>query len=70
MRWTDTEHLLAGIFDLLAAGNWQRQHGKGHRPKPIRRPGDKAGQTRYGTVVPLSEARKRLARSTGITQAS
>lgn len=33
--WTRTDHLLALVFDALAAGNWQRGGGKGRRPKRI-----------------------------------
>lgn len=43
-RWGDTEHLLAGIIDLLRSGNYltQRAHFKGDPPppRPFRRPGD------------------------------
>lgn len=62
--WGDSEHLLAGIFDLLAGANWQRGGGKGTRPKPIRRPTDKAQETRYvGKAISLDEARKRSKRA-------
>lgn len=44
-RWGDTEHLLAGIIDVLQAGNYltTRAHFKGNQqpPKPMRRPGDR-----------------------------
>ena len=38
-HWGLSEQLLAAAVDALAAGNWQRQGGKGARPKPIPRPG-------------------------------
>jgi len=34
-----TNQLLAHTADLLAIANWQRQGGKGSKPKPISRPG-------------------------------
>lgn len=58
--WDSTEHLLANIVDLLAAGNWQRGHGKGQRPKPIKRPGA-SNERRMGKAIPLDEARERFA---------
>lgn len=39
--WGTSEYLLAGIFDVLAGANWQRAGGKGRRPEPITRPGDR-----------------------------
>jgi hypothetical protein len=60
--WSDTEYLLAGVFDLLAGANWQRSGGRGPRPRPVRRPGDKAGVTHYGKAIPFEEAKERLRR--------
>lgn len=37
--WGLPEQLLAAAVDALQAANWQRQGGKGTRPKPIPRPG-------------------------------
>lgn len=39
-EWGNSEHLLAAIFDVLRAANYQRGGGKGAKPKPIRRPTD------------------------------
>lgn len=36
--WGITDWLLANVYDLLAAANWQRGGGKGARPKPFTRP--------------------------------
>jgi hypothetical protein len=38
--WTEAEHLLAGITDVLLTANWQRAGAKGARPKPLMRPAD------------------------------
>lgn len=60
-EWGLAEHLLAGIHDLLAAGNWQRAGKKGApRPKPLPRPGLDQGRSekRFGTAsMTLAEAR-------------
>lgn len=38
--WTLSNHLLAGVFDLLASANWQRAGDeKVKRPEPLKRPG-------------------------------
>lgn len=42
VEWDTTEHLLAAAVDALNAANWQRGGGKGRRPKPVPRPGDKS----------------------------
>lgn len=60
VRWSDNEHLLAGIFDLLAGANWQRGNGKGSRPKPIKRPASKDDEVHFGKPVPIEEAREKL----------
>lgn len=49
------------MFDVLAGGNWQRGGGKGARPKPYPRPNDKPNERRWGTPIPLDEARRRFA---------
>jgi hypothetical protein len=59
-RWTDTEHLLAAIFDAIQIGNWQRGHGKGQRPKPAKRPGQ--GEKRYGNAIPFDEKAREMFR--------
>lgn len=41
IEWGITEQLLAATVDALNAANWQRGGGKGPRPKPIPRPGNK-----------------------------
>lgn len=44
-RWSDTEHLLAGVFDLLQVANYltgsAHFKNKPSPPTPIARPGDK-----------------------------
>lgn len=55
--WGSTEHLLAGMFDVLQGANWQRGGGKGTRPRPIERPGSKQNATTYGKARPLAETR-------------
>lgn len=49
--WTADRVLLAGIFNALAAANYQRGNGKGKKPKPIEPPtvsrkGQRAGRGR------------------------
>lgn len=47
--WSLTDHLLAGVYDLLAMGNWQRSGRKNSaKPKPLPRPGHKAGGKQIG----------------------
>jgi hypothetical protein len=58
--WGDTEHLLAHILDILAAGNWQRGGGKGPRPRACPRPGKTESDEakRYGKGgIPMERAR-------------
>lgn len=38
-EWGLPEQLLAAIFDVLQAGNWQRGGGQGRRPEQLPRPG-------------------------------
>lgn len=56
--WTQETYLLADIFDVLAASNWQRGGGKGPKPKPFPRPkrdGDKTVQ-RFGSgALPIDQ---------------
>lgn len=40
-EWSTTEHLLAAVVDALHTANWQRGGGKGSRPEPIERPGQR-----------------------------
>jgi hypothetical protein len=67
VAWSDTEHLLAGIVDLLAGANWQRaQAGSKNRiprPKPLPRPGQKPTERRYGSTNLSAENVKKLLHS-------
>lgn len=63
--WDLHGHLLAGIFDLLASGNWQRggdEHAK--RPERLPRPGvtkQVEGETMArGKAVSIEEMNARL----------
>lgn len=64
--WGVLEHLIAGVIDLLAVGNWQRggdEHAK--RPDPLPRPGvDKrtvgGEQIARGKAVSIEEMNKKL----------
>lgn len=57
--WDTSDHLLAGIYDLLAGANWQRSGGKSARPKPITRPGARTtDEQRIGTAMPLPEMKE------------
>ena len=40
--WTVDTHLLAGVLDALNGANFQRGGGRGKRPSPIPRPGEKS----------------------------
>ena len=40
--WTVDTHLLAGVLDALNGANFQRSGGRGKRPSPIPRPGEKS----------------------------
>lgn len=54
------DQLLVAIEYRLAAGNWQRQGGKGPKPKPIKLPGfsmEPEPTKTYGTAVPIEEMR-------------
>lgn len=52
--WTSSRYLDALTVDLLAGGNWQRGGGKGKRPPPVKRPGQR--QRRVLTVAQLNSA--------------
>lgn len=64
-QWGLSDFLLAGIFDMLAAANWQRGGGKGPRPKQIPRPGVKETEVkkRGTTAVSIAELDAFLART-------
>ena len=56
--WAQETYLLADIFDVLAAANWQRGGGKGPKPKPFPRPkrDDDATVKRFGSApLPVDE---------------
>lgn len=53
-EWGVGEHLLAGIFDTLQGANYQRAGGKGPKPKPIPRPGEKSSDKQL-TAAPEGE---------------
>lgn len=69
MLWSREMDLLAGIFDSVQWGNYQRVKGRGARPKRYPRPGSNDTKT-YGTPIPIDRARAILARRNGITKAS
>lgn len=52
-RWSTSDHLLAGIVDLLAGANWQRGGGKGKKPTPLQRPDPRAEKRRREYVARL-----------------
>jgi hypothetical protein len=62
-RWDRDELLLAGIYDLLAAANWQRSGRKNSpKPKPLPRPGVNLPTKRFGNKsIPIDEWRRRRA---------
>ena len=39
--WSVDTHLLAGVLDALNGANFQRGGGRGKRPSPVPRPGEK-----------------------------
>lgn len=54
--WGHQEQLLALIADYLAAGNWQRGHGKKNDyPKPIPRPGVEQDKKFGNEAMPIDE---------------
>ena len=40
--WSVDTHLLAGVLDALNGANFQRSGGRGKRPSPVPRPGEKS----------------------------
>ena len=55
-EWGLPEQLLAAIFDVLQAGNWQRGGGQGKRPEQLERPGVKpARKVRGSGPIPMDE---------------
>lgn len=60
--WSQETYMLANVVDLLSGANWQRGGGKGRKPKPMQRPGQKPDveETRLGTPIPLEELREIL----------
>lgn len=57
-----TNQILADHFDATAWGNYQRAHGKGSRPKPYPRPGDRSKQRFGSRRMSRAEARRFLER--------
>jgi hypothetical protein len=55
--WGVTDYLLAAVVDLLANANWQRQGKKSApKPRPIKRPGQAADGTKYGSKpIPIKD---------------
>lgn len=65
--WTLDEYLLASIADATRARVWQAGGGKGQKPKPIPRPGDKPDtEIIKGTAMTLEEAQAFKAKQAGI----
>lgn len=58
-QWSPEMHRLTDIFEVLAAANWQRAGGKGGRPKPVKRPGDRKSD-RLGKPVPFDQVEQFL----------
>lgn len=51
--WNVDRHALVTTVEQLAAGNWQRGGGKGHKPKPLQRPTNRK-RRRTVTVAELN----------------
>lgn len=63
VEWSPTEYLLAAIVDAERAALWQRSGGRGRRPQPMPRPGQRDGGTRLGrTTRSKAQVRAYLAR--------
>ena len=53
--WKQSDHLLASVYDVLSAANWQRSGDPGaDRPAPYPRPGvevpERDGKSHHGTA--------------------
>lgn len=61
-EWGISEQLLAGIFDVVRMGNWQRGGGQGPKPDPLPRPGVQSTEITIarGKPVTIEEANARL----------
>ncbi|MEV7212080.1 hypothetical protein AB0O31_03150 [Kitasatospora cineracea] len=58
--WNSTEYLLADLFDVLAAANWQRTGDKNApRPKPYPRPAAVDRRADAATAAARAAARER-----------
>lgn len=57
--WTLDQYMLAAVFDAVQWGNYQRNGGRGKRPKPIPRPGEGPDRETFGgaSVMTIDEAR-------------
>jgi hypothetical protein len=51
--WRHDTYLLAAVVDVLQAANYQRSGGKGTKPDPVKRP----GQKKRGSGTPLALTR-------------
>lgn len=55
--WTDEAHMAANLFDVLQLANWQRGGGKGDKPAPVRRPGEKSkAEAKKSTIAARAAA--------------
>lgn len=55
-EWGVLEYLMARNVEAGEGANWQRAGGKGARPKPLPRPGQKSESKRFGSgAIPISE---------------
>lgn len=66
-QWGLAEHILAGIYDGIQGGNWQRGGNRSApRPKPLPRPGVGRKKPRKATAgevsVPITDIRDEFAR--------
>lgn len=64
-QWGPGEHILAGIYDGIQGGNWQRGGNKNApKPKPLPRPGTSKPKrvAAPGEAVPLNDIRSEIAR--------
>lgn len=49
--WGESEYLLAGIADRLAAANWQRGGGRGAKPEPVMRPDKRRARVDHAAAI-------------------